>query len=175
MIALTERTALTVLRSLMTRTWMSTACLLVAVPVAIRDVFALGYRVSCHVNFNIDAQCYGPTVIFRQGANIDLACQVVAWSAFATLLALVSIRRDRGLAVLLCLAAGALTVAIGLAMADSATYVARIPDTGYSEVSHVPGLVVVPAVTLVFLLLRAFGAWNRIERPDRTPCPEPAS
>jgi hypothetical protein len=153
-------------------------CLLVAVPVAIRDVFALGYRISCHVNFNIDAGgCArgGPTVIFRQGANIDLACQVVAWSAFATLLALVAVRRGRGLAVLLCLAGGALMVAIGLVLADSATYIARIPDTGYKEVSHVPGLVAVPAVALGFLLLRAFGAWNRIERPDRTPWPEPAS
>ena len=164
------------LRYLMTRTWISVVFLLVAIPEAIRDVFALGYRISCHVNFNIDAGlCSVPSVIFRQGANIDLACQVVAWSAFATLLALVSIRRGRGIAVLLCLAAGAFMVAISLVLADSATYIARIPDTGYAEVSHVPGLVAVPAIALGFLLLRAFGAWNRIERPDGTPCPESAS
>lgn len=149
----------------MTRTWMSVVCLLVAIPVAIRDVFALDYRISCHVNFDIDAApCSTPSVIFRQGANIDLSCRVVVLSGLATVLALLSIRRGRGLAVVLLLEAGALTVAIGLALADVATYVARIPDTGYSEVSHVPGLVVVPAVAVVFLLLRAYGAWYDVER-----------
>jgi hypothetical protein len=166
-----------VLRYLMTRTWMSVACLLVAIPVAIRDVFALGYRFSCDVNFNIDAGvCSDPAVIFRQGANIDLACQVVAFSAFATLLALVPLdvdKKGRSVGVLLFLEAGALMVAIGLVLADSATYVARIPDTGYAEVSHVPGLVAVPAVALAFLLLRAFGAWNRIEPGDAVRRPRP--
>ena len=159
-----------VLRYLMTRTWMSVVALLVAVPVAIRDVFALGYRISCHLNFDIDYQCYGPAVVFRQGANIDLACQIVAWSAFATLLALVPLAIDkkaRGLAVLLLLEAVALTIAIGFAVADFATYVARIPDTGYREVSHVPGLIAVPAVAVVFLVLRAYGAWNGVEPAGR--------
>ena len=61
-----------------------------------------------------------------------------------------------------------MTVAIGLALTDSATYVAHITDSGYTEVSHVPGLVAVPAVSLCLLLLRALGAWNSIERPDPT-------
>ncbi len=136
---------------------------------ATRDVFALGYRFSCHVNFNIDRQCYGPTVIFRQGANIDLACRVVVLSALATLLLALSLRKEKGrvLAVLLFLEAVTLTVAIGLALADYATYVARIPDTGYREVSHVPGIIAVPAVSVVFLLLRAYGLWNGIERAER--------
>jgi len=159
-----------VLRYLMTRTWMSMVCLLVAVPVATRDVFDLGGRIV------------GDTVIFHQGANIDLACRVVVYSAVATLLLAhnVNIRRlaadggsvrnekRRVLAVLFFLEAGALTVAIGLALADFATYVARIPDTGYREVSHVPGLIAVPSVALLFLLLRAYGAWNGIERRDPT-------
>ena len=38
------------LRYLMTRTWISVVCLLVAVPEAIRDVFALGYRISWVAN-----------------------------------------------------------------------------------------------------------------------------
>jgi len=63
--------------------------------------------------------------------------------------------------------AAALTVAIGLVLADSATYIARIPDTGYAEVSHVPGVGAVPAVALGFLLLRAFGAWTGVERASR--------
>src|SRR5580765_205856 len=107
-----------VLRYLMTRTWMSIVCLFVAIPEATRAVFALGYRLSCHVNFDIDAAgCSDPVVIFRQGANIDLACRVVAFSGFATLLVAFVLWSDaywgkrkqgRGLAVLLFLEAAVL-------------------------------------------------------------------
>jgi hypothetical protein len=159
-----ERIALMVLRYLMTRTWMSMVCFLVAVPVATRDFFDLGQRFLCNWSW-ADYGCV--TVIFHQGANIDLACQVVTVSGIATMLALVLTKaRGRGLAVLLFLEAGALMVAFGLVLADSATYVARIRDTGYTEVSHVPGLLVVSWFSVWFLLLRAFGAWNGIERPD---------
>ena len=63
-----------VLRYLMTRTWMSILGLFVAVPVA-------AFYYIAHVP--LDGGC--TVVTTRQGANIDLACGVVAFSGLAAL------------------------------------------------------------------------------------------
>jgi hypothetical protein len=160
-----------VLRYLMTRTWMSVLCLFVLVPIAAFDYFA-------HLPDNLCSRAN------LQGANIDLACGVVAFSGFAALLVTASslvvgndLAKDRfrrELAVLLFVEAGALAFAIGLVLADSATYIAL---TGYDintsrcpvphpVGSHVYGLLTVVSLSLLFVLLRAFGAWTGVERRD---------
>src|SRR6478736_8539242 len=99
-----------VLRYLMTRTWMSILCLSVAVPIAAFDYLAL----------STDNLCSRANL---QGANIDLACRVVAFSGLAVLLVTASslvvgndLAKDRfrrELAVLLFVEAGALALALG--------------------------------------------------------------
>jgi len=154
---------------------MSILGLFVAVPVAAFDYLA-------HLPSLAAPAC--TVVTTRQGANIDLACAVVAFSGLAVLLVTLVVGKDlskgkgRDVAVLLFLEAGALATAIGLVLADSATYVAvydEVLDDFYDcynpgpttvVASHVYGLLTVVGLSLLFVLLRAFGAWTGVERPE---------
>ena len=151
-----------VVRYLMTRTWMSALGLVLAGAAA-----TFGYV----VHYTLGG-CSGEVTL--QGANIDVACLVIAISGAAALLALAALalakEKGQGLAVLLFLEAGALLVAIGSVLADSARYViGHASDSCYypgdpTVVSHVYGLIAVLCVTVPLLLLRAFGAWTGVER-----------
>jgi len=163
-----------VLRYLMTRTWMSVVGLSVLAPGAAWDYHVT--RPGAH-------RCDFLTTI--QGANTELACRVVAYSGAAVLLALWLARfsgKDfpdryrRPFAALFFLEAGALTLAIGLLLAESATHVAAdvrggylCPDGPDLVTRHLYTLLAVSCVTLPFVLLRALGAWRGVERHGPKP------
>ena len=163
-----ERSA-RLLRYLMSRTWVSIASLLVATAVAIPTYLYLGHRFFCDER------------TIRQGANIDAACRLVAFSGVAAVVAILAVLQwRRPLAVVLLIEAAALTFAIGLVVADSATYIAHFPyyacynDVPFTEVHHVGWLFAVWGVPLALILLRAFGAWTTgVERPEHAQPREP--
>jgi len=116
--------------------------------------------------------------VILQGANIDRACLLVALSALVALVGLVALalarQTRRTLAVLLFLEAIAMTIAIALVLADSATYLVSVPHRGcpggdwppHLDVHHRYWLLAVCGMSSAFLLLRAFGAWRGVEQPD---------
>jgi hypothetical protein len=163
-------------RYLMTRTWMSVVSLIVAIVAAALDYFPTSPGLGI-------LDCDWEDVL--QGANINLACRIVVLTGAAVLVTMLVTRHGlpqdrfrRALAVLLFLEAGALAVAVGFILADSATWVAELtyydcPAGRSPVVGHVYGLLAVCGVTLAFVLLRAFGAWTGVERADRAHRPEP--
>jgi hypothetical protein len=140
---------------------------------------AMAAVVWAYVNLGHPDGCTGLPI--PHGASIHLAWTLVGYTAVAALVALsvleVAQQRGRLLAVLLSIEATALTVAIGLVLADSATFVVDSyacylqGNTGaeYSPTPayHVDWLFAVWGVPTAFLVLRAVGAWRAAEPLDR--------
>lgn len=139
------------LRYLMSRTWVSVLGLLAAGMAAIVAFFFVASS--------------------DYGGKLDLATSVVETSALYVLVGVAFVqKRRRLLAPLLALGAAALCTGIGLVAADSATYVFVVGCEFSCQNGPVTGmgwLFALWGVPAALLLLRAFGAWKRVEPPAR--------
>ena len=165
-----------VLRSLMSRTWVSVlglcgaAVIALFTWIALADPMTLESRLSGIIGFRYYEQvCDG---FVQHGVNLGLANPLVAFSGIAFAVGVAAVRAWRRLlVVLLLLEAISLSVAISLVAAYSAAWVKDVcvyDAAGRSVVPHLEWLFfAVWGVPLALLLLRAFGAWKGVEPPPR--------